>query len=139
MERHRRNDSALVRPTGIGEGSGMMIFSGRWFVGFGVFLILCGLAGFLSNPSGAKTALVSGGLFGFLSGLWGGLMLRGYRGARVAAIFCTGFLAIVFAWRATAGWMAYAEGAPKLFAASLITLMLAGSLVSLGVLFLSRR
>ena len=117
----------------------MMSFTGRWFVGFGIFLILCGVAGFLSNPSGAKTALLSGGTFGFLCGLWGVLMLRGYRRARVAAMVCTGFLAIVFAWRAMVGWLAYAEGAPKLFAASLITLMLAGSAASLIVLLKSRR
>jgi len=32
------------------------------------------------------------------------------------------------------GWMAYASGEPKLFAASLITLMLVASLASLVVL-----
>lgn len=111
-----------------------MKFSGRWFIGFGLFLVLCGIAGFLSNPAGAKTALISGGTFGALSSFWGILMIRGIRGARYAALGCTGFLAIVFTWRATVGWMAFASGEPKLFAASLITLMLAGSLLSIAVL-----
>jgi uncharacterized membrane protein (UPF0136 family) len=112
----------------------VMNFCGRWFVGFGIFLVICGIAGFLSNPAGAKTALLSGGMFGGLSALWGVLMLRGFGWARVAAWVSTLVLVAAFAWRATAGWMAYAAGEPKLFAAALITLMLAGSLASVVVL-----
>jgi uncharacterized membrane protein (UPF0136 family) len=111
-----------------------MNFCGRWFVGFGIFLILCGVAGYLSNPATAKTALISGGTFGALSAVWGVLMLRGVAWARMAAWASTGFLAAVFLWRSTASWMAWASGEPKLFAASLITLMLAGALTSLVVL-----
>jgi hypothetical protein len=115
-----------------------MKFCGRWFVGFGVFLILCGVAGFLSNPAGAKTALMSGGTFGILSAGWGFLMLRGMAWAWMGALGCTGFLALVFTWRASVGWMAVSAGEPKVFAASLISLMLAGSLVSIGVLWKNR-
>ena len=43
-------------------------------------------------------------------------------------------LVAAFAWRSIAGWMAYLAGEPKLFASSLITLMLAGSLWSLLIL-----
>lgn len=111
-----------------------MNFAGKWFVGFGIFLILCGVAGYLSNPAAAKTALISGGTFGVLSAAWGWLMLRGLGWASVAALVSTGFLAAVFLWRSIASWMAYAAGEPKLFAASLITLMLAGALASLAVL-----
>jgi uncharacterized membrane protein (UPF0136 family) len=111
-----------------------MSFLGRWFVGFGIFLILCGLAGYLSNPAGAKTALISGGTFGGLSALWGVLMLKGLAWAKVAAWVSTLMLVAAFAWRSIAGWMAYAAGEPKLFASSLITLMLAGSLASLLIL-----
>lgn len=111
-----------------------MRLCGRWFVGFGVFLILCGVAGYLSNPAGAKTALISGGTFGGLSVVWGVLMLCGFVWAKIAAWISTIVLAAAFAWRSVAGWTAYAAGEPKLFAASLITLMLAASLVSLAVL-----
>jgi len=113
---------------------GLMKFCGRWFVGFGIFLVLCGVAGFLSNPAGAKTALLSGGMFGGLSALWGVLMLRGFGWARIAAWVSTLVLVAAFAWRATVGWMAYVAGEPKLFAASLITLMLVGAVASLIVL-----
>ncbi len=112
-----------------------MNFAGRWFVGFGVFLIICGVAGYLSNPAGAKTALISGGTFGGLSALWGALMLVGFRWARTAALGSTLVLIAAFAWRSIAGWLAYAGGEPKLFAASLITLMLVASVISLTVLF----
>jgi uncharacterized membrane protein (UPF0136 family) len=111
-----------------------MNFVGRWFVGFGIFLILCGMAGYLSNPAGAKTALMSGGTFGGLSALWGVLMLKGFGWAKMAAWVTTILLVAAFAWRSIAGWMDYAAGEPKLFAASLITLMLVASLASLVVL-----
>ena len=114
---------------------GLMKFCGRWFVGFGIFLVLCGMAGFLSNPAGAKTALISGGMFGGLSALWGVLMLRGFGWARVAAWVSTLVLVAAFAWRSVVGWMAVSAGEPKLFAAFLITLMLGASLASLGVLW----
>ena len=65
-------------------------------------------------------------------------MSQGLGWARMAALGCTGFLASVFTWRAAAGWMAYSAGQPKLFAAILITLMLAGSLISIGVLVKNR-
>lgn len=116
-----------------------MNFCGRWFVGFGIFLMLCGVAGYLSNPAGAKTALLSGGAFGGLSVLWGGLMLKGVAWAKVAAWVSTIVLVAAFAWRAMAGWMAYAAGEPKLFTASLITLMLLASLASSAVLARSPR
>ncbi len=111
-----------------------MNFSGRWFLGFGAFLVLCGLAGFLSNPTAAKTALISGGTFGAVSAVWGGLMLRGYRWARPAAGLTTLVLVAAFSWRSWAAWMAVSAGEPKLFAALLITLMLAASVASLVVL-----
>ena len=111
-----------------------MSFTGRWFLGFGIFLIVCGAAGYLSNPAGAKTALISGGTFGGLSAIWGLLMMKGFAWAKVAAWVSTLLLVAAFAWRSAVGWMAYAAGEPKLFAASLITLMLAASLVSLAVL-----
>lgn len=115
-----------------------MNFIGRWFVGFGLFLILCGVAGYLSNPAGAKTALMSGGMFGGLSALWGVLMMKGFGWAKIAAWASTLLLVAAFAWRSVAGWMAYAAGEPKLFAASLITLMLAASVASVVVLWRSR-
>jgi len=50
----------------------------------------------------------------------------------------TSLLALVFAWRAIVGWLAVLDGkSEKLFAASLIAVMLAGSVLMLTVLFRS--
>src|SRR5687768_15157378 len=107
---------------------------------YGAFLIVMGLLGFLSNPEKAKTALMSGGTFGALSILWGVLGARGFRWTLPAAIVTTGLLALVFAWRATVSWLAVLDGQrEKLFAAGLITLMLAASVPMLLRLLKSRK
>ena len=103
-----------------------------YLVLYGCFLILMGLAGFLSNPEKAKTALMSGGTFGAISILWGVMGARGARWSLSAAMGTTSLLAIVFAWRASVGWMAVFDGqADKQFASALITLMLAASIAML--------
>ena len=103
---------------------------------YGSFLIVMGLLGYLSNPEKAKTALMSGGTFGGISILWGVLGARGVRWSLPAALVTTSLLALVFAWRASVGWLAVLDGkSEKLFAASLITVMLVGSVVMLPVLF----
>lgn len=101
----------------------------KWTIAYGLFLIACGLAGYLSNPERAKTALISGGTFGALSILWGALMALGVKSSRWAAVVTSGFLVAVFVWRASVSWLAVADGATeKRFAASLITLMGAASI-----------
>ncbi len=112
---------------------------GRWYVGFGLFLILCGVAGYASNPAAAKTALISGGTFGTLSALWGVWMLKGGRlGVFVAALLTTLMLCGAFTWRSIVSWQAVGAGEPKTFAASLITAMLIASILSLIQLFRAR-
>lgn len=107
---------------------------------YGGFLIAMGLAGFLSNPESAKTALISGGTFGGLSLLWGVLGARGVLWSLPAAIVTTVLLAAVFLWRASMSWLAVLDGQPeKLFAAVLITAMLAASALLLPVLFRATR
>ena len=107
---------------------------------YGGFLIVMGLAGYLSNPEKAKTALISGGTFGALSILWGVLGARGVRWSLLMAIVTTGFLTLVFAWRASMGWLAVLDGkSEKLFAAVLITAMLAGSALMLLCLLKPRK
>jgi uncharacterized membrane protein (UPF0136 family) len=105
---------------------------GRWYIGYGLFLIVCGLVGFASNPAAAKTALMSGATFGILSALWGFWLLKGGRWpALIAAGLTTLLLCVTFSWRSTMSWQAYADGEPKLFAATLITVMLIGSIASI--------
>jgi uncharacterized membrane protein (UPF0136 family) len=110
----------------------------RWLISFGIFLILCGLAGYLSNPAAAKTALISGSLFGGLSVVWGILLGKGFNFAKWAALVMTLLLCVVFGWRSIVSWQAVAGGEPKVFAASLISLMLLGSLATVVKLLLRR-
>ena len=112
---------------------------GTWMLGYGAFLIAIGVVGYLSNPERAATALLSGGTFGALSMLWGGLLRGGQGWARAAALVTTGFLTAVFAWRATVTWLAYTGGRPeKLVAAVLITSMFVASVLTLYVLLTAR-
>ena len=105
---------------------------GNWMIAYGLFLIAMGAAGYLSNPEKAATALMSGGTFGALSMLWGWLMSRGIRWSRWAAGATTALLLVVFAWRSSVSWSAFAGGASeKLTAAILITLMGTASLAML--------
>jgi uncharacterized membrane protein (UPF0136 family) len=107
---------------------------------YGAFLIVMGLLGYLSNPEKAKTALMSGGTFGALSIVWGVLGARGVRWSLPVALATTGLLALVLGWRASVGWLAVIDGKrEKLFAASLITLMLAASVLMLLCLLKSRK
>ena len=107
---------------------------------YGAFLVVMGLLGYWSNPEKAKTALMSGGTFGALSILWGVLGARGIRWSLPAAFVTTGLLALVFAWRASVGWLAVLDGkSEKLFAAALITAMLTGSVLMLLVLSQARK
>jgi uncharacterized membrane protein (UPF0136 family) len=112
---------------------------GTWMIGYGAFLLLIGVIGYLSNPEKAATALISGGSFGTLSILWGALLRRGKDWARWAALATVGFLTVVFAWRSTASWLAVHEGqAEKLVAAVLITAMGLASIATLYVLRVAR-
>ena len=108
---------------------------GKWTIGYGLFLMAIGAIGYASNPEKAATALISGGTFGTLSMLWGWLMTRGLKWSRWAAVATTGFLVLIFSWRASVSWCAYAAGASeKLIAATLITTMGVASLAMLGLL-----
>ncbi len=112
----------------------------NWIIAYGCFLIVCGAAGYLSNPQKAATALMSGGTFGALSIFWGWLLARGVAWSRWAAAATTSLLVVVFTWRASVSWLAILDGnSEKLFAASLITVMLAGSVLMLPVLMRARK
>lgn len=111
----------------------------RSLVFYGIFLILIGVLGYLSNPEKAKTALMSGGTFGSLSMLWAFLGKRQWRWSLMAARVSTLFLAVVFIWRSTVTWGKVIGGAPeKTFAACLITSMLIASVIMIRVLFSDR-
>jgi uncharacterized membrane protein (UPF0136 family) len=109
-------------------------------ISYGAFLVAMGAIGYFSNPAKAATALLSGGTFGALSIFWGVLLRRGVGQALWGAIATTALLTAVFAWRATAGWLAVSAGQDeKLFAAVLITVMDFVTSVVLVALLRARR
>lgn len=102
----------------------MKNFDRKWFLIYGIFLIVVGVVGFASNPEKAKTALISGGLFGALSLVTWVLLGRGMNWALRAGTIMVSFLALVFTWRASVGWYAVTQGqSEKLVAAALISSM----------------
>jgi len=112
---------------------------GNWLIAYGLFLIVIGLVGYLSNPERARTALMSGGTFGTISIVWGLLLRGGMTWAWVGALVTTCFLAVVFVWRSSVGWMAVARGeTEKGLAAVLITLMLLASAAVISLLLRNR-
>ena len=107
---------------------------------YGIFLILAGLTGYLSNPEKAKTALMSGGTFGLLNIAFGALALRGFHPVTKVALGVAAFLGIVFIWRSSVSWMAVAGGNPeKIVAASIISSMLVATVVLIIFLIRARR
>jgi len=114
--------------------------TGRILAGYGAFLILIGLLGYLSNPEKAKTALMSGGTFGMLNIGLGVLAIRGWRRAVPVALGLVVMLSAVFTWRTIATWQAFAGGnEDKLVAGVLITSMLVASLGVGAYLLRARR
>jgi hypothetical protein len=95
----------------------------RWLIGYGVFLFACGIAGFLSNPTEAKTALISGSVFGGLAVLWGVLLGKGHGFAKWAALGMSVMLCGVFCWR---------------FTVILPRMKICGKLIGLPICFFSR-
>lgn len=100
-------------------------------ISYGLFLILAGLLGYLSNPARAQTALISGGVFGgtslILGFLWRNDLMPGqflHRLIQWASFSILALLLVVFSWRMLASWSAVLSGEDsKLFAAVLISSM----------------
>lgn len=104
---------------------------GLWLLIYAGFVFVCGILGFLSNPAEAKTALISGSVFGLLLASIGLLLLKCIGFARWLGLSLLGVLAGAFTWRADVSWEAVASGEPKQFAASLITSMLIGAMLTI--------
>jgi len=110
----------------------MLKNASTWIKVYGIYLIVAGLAGWLSNPEKARTALIMGGSFGAMSLLLGFIAASGRRWAYGVMIGLAAMLGTVFAIRSLISWRAYLAGDDsKLFAACLISSMLVATLVLL--------
>jgi len=101
---------------------------------YGLFLIILGVVGFLSNPEKAKTALITGGIFGGLSLLWSYLSQKNHW-SLYAALTTTLLIFLATAGRAIVSWKTVLSGqSEKTLAATLIALMSVSSLCVLPIL-----
>jgi len=114
-----------------------------WLIRYGLFLMGVAIIAVMYIPKtgqiafnpAAKTALISGGICGGLSILWGVLLGRGMSWARIAAIVSSILFLGAFSWRAIAGWMAFAGGqSEKWYASMLISCMWVATLVVVAAL-----
>ena len=108
---------------------------GLWLLIFGTFVFFGGILGFISNPLEAKTALISGIVFGVLIISIGMLLRKCIGFARWLGLSLLGVLVGAFTWRAAVSWEAVSLGEPKEFAAILITSMLIGAILTIFRLF----
>jgi hypothetical protein len=107
---------------------------------FGLFVALIGITAFLAIGPTAKTAVMSGGTVGLISIGWSVLIRQGKPWAVTGAMVTLVFLLGVFAWRASVGWMAYANGnTAKAVPAALISAMWVAAAASLALLAAARR
>ena len=95
---------------------------------YGIFLIALGVAGYLNNPGGAKTALLSGGVFGGIHLVWAYLWKRHPGPVRTGALVSLLVVLGASTWRGYVAWTAFLEGDPsKQFVAFLLTAMWLGT------------
>ena len=103
-----------------------------WLIGYGAFVFLMGVLGYLSNPEKAGTALKSGGTVAGLSLVWAIGWWSQRRWALFGAAATLALVGAVFIWRSSVSWRAYFGGeSQKLTAALLITAMFIATAVVL--------
>ncbi len=96
---------------------------------YGLFLLAIGVAGYANNPEGAKTALISGGVFGGVHLVWSFLWNRWQDIARYGAAVTLTMVLVASSWRMWVSWQAYLDGDDsKRFVALLLTAMFLGTL-----------
>lgn len=105
-------------------------------MGYGIFLCICGIIGFLAAPGLGKQLASSGTAFGGLALIWAFLLERKRKPAWWGAMISTAVLAVVFLSRAT-GAMALIE--PSRIVAGLNALCFLGSIITVAILFRGRR
>lgn len=122
-----------------------MTKSSKIMIGFGIFLVACGLLGWgaAGFTAKAKTAILSGAVTGILMASMGLLASSSQRVLAVAGtvggIVFPALFAGVFGWRGVIAWQAHAAGQPKLYVAVLLSVMAAASAGVLITLLRERR
>jgi hypothetical protein len=109
---------------------------GKLLIGYGSFLMLCGVAGWAAAgfTAKAKTAIASGSVTGLLMIALGVAALKlAPAGSRLAAWAAVGFATLftgAFVWRASVAWGALPE---KLYVAVLLSAMALASVITIAL------
>ncbi|RYD37193.1 MAG: hypothetical protein EOP87_04025 [Verrucomicrobiaceae bacterium] len=107
---------------------------GKWLMGFGVFLFVCGAAAYLSNPAQPPTPLVAGALSGGLMAMLGVLADKGSKWALTSGIMLTIVLLMLALAMAMQHWLLVFQGGRDLLTPLLDTaLLLAASAALWGL------
>ena len=101
---------------------------------YGVFLVCCGLFGYLLTQETSSSSLLNGVVFGTLMVIMGILLHNGRPWTLPASLSATAIFALTFLWRGGLQWSyLFKSENGRLSIALLLTLMF---LVSLGVVIL---
>jgi hypothetical protein len=117
-----------------GQSGGMTKGLGLWLLGYGVFLFICGAAGFLINPNQAPTPLLAGTLTGGLMAVFGVLSFKGVKWVAKTAMMITIVFTMFSIAIAMQQWMLVYSGKPELPAAAIATVLFGGSALALWAL-----
>lgn len=103
---------------------------------YGIFLMICGLSGYLLMQGTGTSSLLNGGIFGSLMIVIGLLLRQGRMWTLPATLSATAIFALTFLWRGVVQWHHALSDAPaRLGVALLLTLMFLGSVIMVRILF----
>ena len=79
---------------------------------YGLFLLACGMAGYLLTGETSSSSLFNGGVFGSLMMVMGLLLRQGRPWTMPAALSATAIFTLTFVWRGAVQWIQVAQDAP---------------------------
>jgi len=109
---------------------------GSLLIWYGMFLVACGIAGFMLTGEKSSSSILNGGVFGSLMVVIGLLLKQGRQWTMPAALSATAIFTLTFVWRGAVQWVDFAQGAQShLSVALLLSLMFVVSAVVLAIMF----
>ena len=105
--------------------------SGAWLIGYGLFLFVCGAAGYLLAPTAGSMMLLLGALTGGFAAFFGVLVKNGTGWASKGALVLCVILMMLFLALTMQQWVLTSKGGPNLGPAAAATAMWLGTVAML--------